>query len=138
MSDEKKAAEIDIDTLYGVDEEKTVWLNFGRAGFLCRHFDRSSVLAQKIAAELAKPHRKLITAGMLKPEQDRELAVRVFVRAAVIDWRDVVLGGINQGSYNEEKAVALLVKYSALFNDLISDASDINHYRPLDADDIKN
>lgn len=134
------AKELDIDALYSVDKTKNedgVVFNYGKAKFRLRHFAKSSLIVQKIMAELTKPYRKLIDAKMLSTEQDRAIGMRCFARASVIDWEDVAFGGTDFGPYSEDKAVELFTKYDALYVDLVSDASDIGRFR-ADDDTVKN
>jgi hypothetical protein len=133
-------SELDLDALYSVDKTKNtegVWFSYGRAKFLLRHYSKSSIETQKIMKDISAPVRKLIDAKLLNDVQDRDLGIRVFVRAAIIDWADVVMSGVDQGEYSEAKAVAVLTKYDALFVDLVTDASDIGRFRADDTT-VKN
>lgn len=122
---------MDIDKLYGVDSDKAsegIWLNVGDARFHCRYFNPASVEVQKVRTKLLEPYRKLVSAGMMPPEREREVSARVFARCALIGWEAVRVGG-EEIAYSEDAAVALFVKFDRLFIDLATDATATNMFQ---------
>lgn len=128
---------MDIGSVYGVDNSKTIELNVaGDAVIIVRHFDINNVEVLKIRNRLIKPYRKLIEVGALSPEKDRELAVQVFVEAAMMGWRNITVDG-EELAFSRDAAIALFLKYPRLYADVVADAADPGQFR-LSEETIKN
>jgi hypothetical protein len=128
----------DIRALFGTSADPK-WIVFDETdpdtspAFLCLPFDVASVAFQKAKNEVTKPYRKLIAANALSAEKDREIAVRVFSKMCLRDWRNV-MDGADVVPFNEESAVKFLLELPKLYIWLASAASDDATF--ADAEDV--
>lgn len=73
-------------------EEEGVWVK-GPDGAQFRIARSNNAAAEKLAAELRRPHRRAILAGTLAPEIQKDIAYTVLAQAILLDWRGVTEGG---------------------------------------------
>lgn len=121
-----------------VAEARRIELPFGKGviGFLAKYTDTRSTSYLRTRTKLSKPYRKLIDAEALPADKDREIAVRVFVREALIGWDGITSDG-RPVPFTEDNAVDFLVQAPKVFYDLLDEAGERNNFLPSE-DDAKN
>lgn len=110
-----------------------VWISLPVGDFLCVYFDNRSPTYIRIMQRLTKPVRKLIDAGMLDAEKDREISIKAFVEYVVKDWRKVTSGG-TEVPFTQENCVDLFTQDAQSFYALIDEATTIPNFMPSDED----
>jgi hypothetical protein len=97
--------------------------------FLIRRFGGENGARVKAAmAKYYKPFARQVDAGTLPPEQEREILVKAFVEASLVNWEGVEIDGKIE-EYSPEKAVKLFIELPALFDAILSTAQDFNSYK---------
>jgi hypothetical protein len=126
---------MDIDTLYGVDASKAqgAWLEVAGASFLCKHLNPGSIEWAKTMRDRTKKYRRIIEADMLSPEDDRKIAIEVFIDVCLLDWKDVIVKG-NTVEFSKDNAASLFKTYPGLYLDVASAAADIKRFKTEEGD----
>lgn len=131
---------MDLEKIYGYDKAKAdengVWIDCGEdAAVLCRYYNVQSARVAAIHAKKTRKYRALINAKVLPPEKDREIAIDIFVEAAVINWRNIKVKG-EEIPFSKEAALKIFMEWPEFYLDVASQAMDIKTFR--DETDLKN
>ena len=122
-----------LDKLFKNDEslEKSgIWFQISDStGFLIKRFGGFN--SQAVKLELAKhykPFARQIETGSMDEKKEKEIMLKVFVNACVLDWKGIEIDG-KEVAYSKEECVKLLVGLPELADALVSYASDSKNYR---------
>lgn len=127
---------MEIRELYGTnkkDERDGKWhMISDEIGFCLKRFGGENGLkVQKVLNEIMKPYREQVKRGTLKPEKDRELTLRAFVKGCMVDWKGISEEG-KKLKFTEDEAVKLLVDLPDLAGELLGFAQDMANYQDVD------
>jgi hypothetical protein len=124
-----------LDTAFKTNSELEmdgVWFSTTETtSFKCRRF--GGVNTQKVrsaSAKYFKPYSKQIDANALSDEKQRELTVKAFVEACLVDWRGVEVNG-KELPFSIENAVKLLTALPALTDTLIKYTTEMDSYKEV-------
>lgn len=111
-------------------EENGIWFHTSETtGFLCRRFGgKNSQKVKAASAKYFKPYVKQIEIGALSDDVQRELTIKCFVEASLVDWKGVKVNG-QEIPFSQENALGLLKALPALFDSLIKFASEMDNYK---------
>jgi hypothetical protein len=87
--------------------------------------------AQRVKAAMAKyykPFARQVELGLLDPTKEREILVKAFVEACMIEWQGVEIDG-QEVEYSPEAAIKLLTSLPELFDSLHSYASSFDSFK---------
>ena len=108
---------MDIRKTFATNKKKElegVWVKGdGKAEFLIARFNNPN--AEKLSAELKRPHRRRIIAGTLPEDIQRDIAYTVLANAVLLDWR---------GVEEDEKAIAFSPEAAMKYFKEMSDFAD--------------
>ena len=107
---------------FTLDDSGKVWIQVRRVG------GSNSTKIKAIYAKYHKPYAYQIEKKLLSDEKSRELAIRVFVEACVVDWAGIVIDGA-EVPYSPEAAIKLLLARPELADALDRYASNVENYR---------
>ncbi len=125
-----------FDNVLAVDEAPhPVQLPLGSSvvTFQAKYVDRRSAEYYAIMQKVNKPFQKMIDAGTLPPERDRELAIRSFIRASLTGWDGVMSDG-QPVPFTEANCLDLLTQMPTLFYDLLTETMSRDNYLPSEAE----
>jgi hypothetical protein len=122
-----------LDSLFKTDEnlEKSgIWFELSETvGFLIKRF--GGLNSPKVKMEMAKfykPYARQIESGTMDPVKEKEIMLKVFVNACVLDWKGIEIDGAIT-PYSADACVKLLSGLPDLAETLISYSSDSKNYR---------
>ena len=111
-------------------EQNGIWMMLSEeSGFLVRRFGGFN--SAKIKAALAKhykPFARLVESGSLDPKKEKEITLKVFCEACLMDWKGIEIDD-KPVPFSQEKAVEFLLALPELADTLIAYASDSKNYR---------
>lgn len=121
-----------LDKLFKTDKEveKTgVWLEISdETGFLVKPFNASNPTIRAAHARHFKPYAHQIEHGTLDAEKEREIYIRIFVGACLVDWKGVEIDG-KPAKFDKDLAVKFLMELPELFTTLMKHAEDFRNYK---------
>lgn len=122
-----------FDKLYKMDtdlEKEGVWIEFPNgAGFKVRRFGgTNSQKLRSVVTTITKPLSRQIEMGTLTEEQERKVMVESFVKACLIDWRNVSIDD-KEVPYSEVKAIELFMELPELFTVLSKQSENKDNYK---------
>lgn len=122
-----------LDSLFKTDaqyEKEGVWfLVAPNVGFLVKRLGGKNEVAVKSAlARHYKPKARLIENDIITPDDQRDIMIKMFVEACVVDWKGIEIEG-EIADFTKEKAVDLFRGMPDLFNTVYAYASDIANYK---------
>lgn len=127
-----------LDSVFKTDkavEETGVWFNIdSKTGFLIRPFSAANPTIKAAMAKFFKPYAYQIDHGTLDAEKEREISVKVFVHACVVDWKGVEIDG-KEVAFDKESAIKLFVSLPELYKTLMRYAEDFRNYKVEDPAD---
>ena len=107
-----------------------IWFDVGGGvEFLIKRFGGFN--SQQVKLELAKhykPYSKQIELGTLSTEKEREITIKVFVNACVLDWKGIEADG-KALPFTKDNCIELLKGLPELAETLVAQASDSKNYR---------
>lgn len=110
------------------EETNGVDFEYGSVKFRCKRFGgRNQALKAALATEM-KPFSRQIELGTLSDSKEREIAIKVFVKACLVGWSGVQMDG-KDVEFNEDNAIKLFTALPDLYNDLVKQASNIDNYK---------
>lgn len=125
-----------LDSLFKTDREveKTgVWFNItDTTGFLVKPFSPSNPAIRAAHARHFKPYAHQIEHGTLDIKKEREIFIRIFVGACMVDWKGVEIDG-KEVPFEKEVAVNFLMELPELFTTLMKHAEDFRNYKIEDS-----
>lgn len=126
-----------LDSLFKTDQavEKTgVWFDISdKTGFLVRPFNANNSAIKAAHARHFKPYAHQIERGTLAIEKEREIYIKIFVGACLIDWKGIEIDG-KETPFEKELAVKFLLGLPELFTALMKHAEDFSNYKIDSAD----
>lgn len=131
---------MDLKKVFGTNKKKElegVWVDGpDGAKFLIARAGNANF--SKLAAELMKPHRKLIQMGKADDKVLTEIAAEITSRTVLLDWKGVLDDG-KVVPYSQEAAKSRLIEYTD-FADMVSGfAQQISLFQDEDREaEIKN
>ncbi len=113
-------------------EENGVWFHTSETTkFLCRRFGgQNTPKVKAISAKYFKPYAKQIEMGALPDAIQKELTVKCFVEACLVDWVGVKVGD-QEVPYSFENAVGLLMALPALSDTLVKHTTEMDNYKVI-------
>lgn len=122
-----------LDSQFKTDEqleENGMWFDTSpTTGFLCRRFGgKNSQKVKAASAKFFKPYAKQLEIGALSDELSRELTLKCFIDACLVDWKGVEVGGASV-PFSAENALGLLSALPALADSLIKYATEMDNYK---------
>lgn len=122
-----------LDSLYKTDEtmeSEGIWFQASdTVKFRCRRFGgMNSTRVKAISSKYFKPYTKQIEMNTLPDKIQREIVVKSFVEACMVDWEGVIIDGVSM-PFTVENAVLLLTRLPKLCDDLIEYSSKFDHYK---------
>lgn len=117
--------------------KEAVWISLPCGDFLCKHLDHRSPHYQRVLQKHTAGKEKLIQHKLLTDDQDREIVVKTFVEACVIDWAKVFDSDGNAVPYTFEDCVDMLTQSSTTLYELMDECGLVNNYQ-LTSGDAKN
>lgn len=97
-------------------------------GFRVRRFNADNPNIKAARAHYLKPYARLIENETLPAEKEREIYIKVFVSACLVDWQGVEIDG-KPAEYSAEAAQKLFMSLPDLFETLVAQAGDLKNYR---------
>lgn len=112
------------------DVEKTgVWFMVSdETGFLVLPFRPTNSRMKAAMATHFKPFARQIDLGTLDSEKEREIMVKIFVNACLVDWKGVEIEG-KITPFSKEVAIGFLMRLPELYSTLIDYASDFKNFK---------
>lgn len=121
-----------LDNLFKTDknvEKDGVWFNISDTiGFRVRRFSDTNPQIKKAMAMYYKPFARQMEMGTMDPEKEREIMVKLFVKACMMDWKGVEIDGKPAG-YNEEVAIPFFMGLPDLFASLLMHSKDFTNFK---------
>lgn len=111
-------------------EKEGIWVRFSsEVSFLVRRMGGANTSKLKASyAKFCKPYAYQIQTDSLDEAKDRELQIKVFVDACLINWEGIIIDG-EEVPFSFEKAVDLFEALPEVFDFVRKAASDFNGYR---------
>lgn len=121
-----------LDKLFKTDkkiEQEGVWFDVSDdVGFLVKPWKPSNPAMKSAMATHYKPYAKQIEFGTIEDVKAREIMVKVFVNACLVDWRGVEIDG-QVTPFSKETAIKFLTELPELYETLLSYAKDFHNYK---------
>lgn len=122
-------------------EKSGVWFNIDdKTGFLMKPFKPSNPSIKAAMAVHYKPYARQVQLETIEDEKGREIMIKVLVQACLINWKGVMIDGV-EVAFSKDLAIDFLKGLPELFETLMEYASDFRNYKeefPGDANDLGN
>lgn len=97
--------------------------------FIVRRFGGANNLRVKaVLAKYYKPYARQIEAGTISSEKEKEILVKSFVEAAMVDWEGIEIDG-QITPYSPEMAIKLFIEIPELFQMIYAYATELSSYK---------
>jgi hypothetical protein len=120
-----------LDHLFKTSEDcevNGIDFEYGPVKFRCKRFGgRNQSLKAALATEM-KPYSRQIELGTLSDAKEKEIAIKIFVKASLVGWTGVQMDG-KDIEFSEENAIQLFTALPDLYNDLVKQSSNIDNYK---------
>jgi len=124
-----------LDTFFKTDKEVEgtgVWFNIDeKSGFLVKPFSPSNPSIKAAMAKFFKPYAYQIDHGTLDADKEREITVKVFVHACLVDWKGIEIDG-KEAAFDKAEAVKLFISLPELYTTIAKYAEDFRNYKMED------
>lgn len=122
-----------LDKFFKTDESlesQGIWFDVSETtGFLMKRFGGfNSPTVKSAMAKYYKPYARQMDTGTMDPQKEKEIMVRVFVEACLVDWKGVEIDGV-ETAFSKDVAVKLLCDLGELAETLMKYASDMSNYK---------
>lgn len=122
---------MDIAKAFGTNktkEEQGVWFS-GPAGMRFLVARQGNKEFKRLAAELTKPHRRVIERGLADKKLMNEIAAEVAARTVLLDWSGVTGPDGKVVPYSPEEAKRRMLETEDFFEFITSCSADARAYR---------
>ena len=110
-------------------EKNGVWFEINeKSAFLIKPLNRSNPNVKAAFAKEYKPYARQIEMGSLDDKIQRQIEVRIFIKACLVDWRGIEIEG-KDTAYDTEAAEILFMELPELFAVLWAHCQDFRNYR---------
>lgn len=122
-----------LDELFSNDKEAEkngVWLPLtDTIEFQVKRFGgANSTCLKKSLAKNYKPFAKLIEKGLLPEEKERDIYVKTFVDACLLDWKGIEIDG-EAKAYDRDIAIELFKKHADLFDVIVEQSQSGDNFK---------
>jgi hypothetical protein len=122
-----------LDSLFKTDkvsEKEGVWFRVSdEARFLVARFGgNNSVKVKQALAKNYKPFAKQIESGAMPAEREKEVLIRSFVDASLLDWEGIEIDG-EVKDFDKDLAIKFFMELPELFEAIYSYASTADSYK---------
>lgn len=122
-----------LDSLFKTDkvsEKEGVWFRVSEdVRFLVARFGGNNAVKVKQAlAKHYKPFAKQIESGAMPAEREKEVLIKSFVEASLLDWEGIEIDG-EKKDFSKEVAVEFFMELPELFEAIYSYASASDSYK---------
>jgi hypothetical protein len=123
-----------LDKYFASDEKSEtegVWFELtDGVSFKVKRFGGSnSTKIKYLQQKYLKPYARQIDKGLMDDKKERQLYVKIFVEACMVDWKGVVDDNNDEVLYSQENALELFTNLPDLFDFLVASSTDDNSYR---------
>jgi len=110
-------------------EKEGIWFEIGDSiRFRVRRFGGSNSEVKKAMVKYYKPFAKLIERGLLSDEKEKDIYIKSFIDACLVDWEGVEVDG-EIVPFSFENAHKLFTNLPELVETLMEYAQASDHYR---------
>lgn len=111
-------------------EQEGVWFKISEeVGFLIRRFGGyNSAKVKQALAKHYKPYARMVENGTIEQSKEKEIMLKVFCEACMIDWKGVEIDG-KIVPFDQETAIKFFLGLPELADTLVSYASDSKNFR---------
>lgn len=111
-----------------VHENQGVWLDITETtGFRVKPFKATNPQVKAAMAAFYKPFAYQLEHGRMDPKKEREITIKMFIHASLMDWRGVVIDGVDT-PYSKEIAEKYFNHLPDLFESLWRQCQDHKHF----------
>jgi len=110
-------------------EKNGVWFEIDdKTAFLIKPLNRGNPNVKAAFAKEYKPYARQIELGTLDDKIQRQIEVKIFIRACLVDWRGVEIDG-KEVKLDSDTAELLFMELPDLFSTLWTHCQDFKNYR---------
>ena len=112
-------------------EADGVWIDLAEdVSFKIKRFGgKNAAKIKLLQAKYMKPYARQIEKGILDPEKERSIYIKIFSESCMVDWKGVVDENDKEISFSIDNAINLFSNLPDLFDFIVAESLNTDNYR---------